>query len=99
MNETHIKTMKAQHPYVIGRNYLIRTVTFYYTGRLVAVYPNELVIASVSWIPDTGRLSYCLASGETQECEPYPEAAEVVIARSSITDCVPWVHSLPRTQK
>ena len=29
---------QVEHPYVIGRSCLIRTITNYYTGRLVAVY-------------------------------------------------------------
>jgi hypothetical protein len=88
-----------EHPYVIGQNYLVRTVTFYYTGRLVAVYANELVIDRAAWIPDCGRFSQFLQSGEPAECEPYPESAQVIVSRQSITDCLPWVTGLPRTQK
>jgi hypothetical protein len=87
------------HPYVVGRNYFIRTVTFYFTGRLVAVYKGEIVIDKAAWIPSCGRFTQFLLHGQPNECEPFPEAAQVIIMRVSVTDCVPWVHELPRTQK
>ena len=34
----------TEHPYTIGANYLIRTVTMINTGRLVAVFSLELVV-------------------------------------------------------
>jgi hypothetical protein len=42
MPENRDRSTKA-HPYVIGEAYFMRTVTHHYTGRLVAVYDNELV--------------------------------------------------------
>jgi hypothetical protein len=41
-------------PYTLGRLYFIRTVTFYYIGRLIAVTPLELVLDQCSWVADTG---------------------------------------------
>ena len=32
------------HPFEIGKNYFIRTVTHHHTGKLVAVGPQELVL-------------------------------------------------------
>ena len=94
-----MKSKKAEHPYVIGRSYLIRTITNYYTGRLVAVFDRELVITSAAWIPQCGRFANFLNTGVPEECEPYPDAAEVVVSREGIVDCVPFVHALPRVQK
>jgi hypothetical protein len=92
--------MKSKtHPYVVGRKYLIRTLTFYYTGHLEAVYAGEVVISSASWIPDSGRFGDFVNTGVPAECEPFPDAAQVVINRAAIVDCMPWVHDLPRTQK
>ena len=59
--------MKVNHPYKIGSNYLIRTVTMIYTGKLVAVYDKELVISSASWIADTGRFADALRKAEFNE--------------------------------
>ena len=50
----------VNHPYEIGANYLIRTVTMIDTGRLVAVTDQELVIEEAAWIADTGRFTQAL---------------------------------------
>ena len=92
-------TPVAGTPYVLGRSYFIRTITNYFTGRLIAVYNNELVITSAAWIPDCGRLADFLNKGTPTECEPFPDAAEVIISKSSVIDCVPFVHPLPGVQK
>jgi hypothetical protein len=47
----------------IGQSYLIRTVTHYYTGRLVAVDGNELLIEEAAWIADTGRFADMFKTG------------------------------------
>ena len=87
-----------QHPYEIGANYFIRTVTHYFTGRLVAVYPQELVIEEAAWIADTGRYADAIKSGNFSEVEPYP-AGEVGIGRGSIVDFCKVEFVLPREQK
>lgn len=93
------KQIVATHPYVVGRSYFIRTITNYFTGRLVAVYDRELVITLAAWIPDTGRLADFLVHGTPNECEPFPDAAELILSRESVVDVVPFVHDLPRAQK
>jgi len=87
------------HPYKIGENYLVRTVTFHYTGRLMEVYDNEIVLKQAAWIADDGRYADAVAKGSYSEVEPYPEDREVVIGRASIVDAVIVTHPLPRTQK
>lgn len=86
--------MKTEHPYTVGQNYIIRTVTMYYTGRLDAVYPGELVLSDAAWIADTGRWSAALATGKFSEVEPYPN--ECIVSRAAIVDVAPWPHPLPR---
>lgn len=86
------------HPYKIGAAYHIRTVTHYYTGRLVAVYDRELVIEDAAWIPCDGRFANAMRDGTLDEIEPYP-AGEVVIGRGAIIDASIWDHELPRDQK
>lgn len=88
----------TDHPYKVGKNYFIRTVTFYYTGRLVRVLANELVLEEVAWIADTGRFSDALVSGDFSEVEPF-QAGEIIIGRGSIVDASEWQKPLPRTQK
>lgn len=85
------------HPFDIGENYFIRTVTHYLTGRLVGVFETELVIEDAAWIPDTGRYHQFLEASEPQECEPYPEG-KLVIGRGSIIDAFK-IARLPRKVK
>lgn len=85
------------HPYKIGKNYFIRTVTYFLVGKLIAVYEYELVIDNAAWIPDTGRYSDAFNIGEFSEVEPLN--GEIIIGRHSVIDCTPWEKDLPRYQK
>lgn len=87
------------HPYILGANYFIRTVTHHYTGRLVAVYALELVLVDVAWIADDGRFAQAMASGDFSEVEPWPDGTEVVVGRGSIEDASICPFALPRSQK
>jgi len=90
---------ESNHPYKVGENYFIRTVTFHYTGRLVAVYDHELVLKTAAWIAVDGRFSDTLAKGTYNEVEPYPEDTEVIIGRGSVVDACVILHPLPTVQK
>lgn len=87
----------TKHPYELGANYLIKTVTHYYTGKLIAVYPEELVLGHAAWIADTGRFNAALTKGELSEVEPIP--GDVIIGRGAIVDVIRWVHELPKEVK
>jgi hypothetical protein len=93
------KHAQKTHPYELGANYFIRTVTHHYTGKLVAVYELELVLKDAAWIADDGRFSDAVDKGTYAEIEPYPDASEVVIGRGSIVDATQIQHQLPRSQK
>lgn len=96
-NMFQTKTCDQPHPYKIGQAYLIRTVTHYYTGRLVWVGKQELKIEEVAWIADTGRFSDAIVSGELDEIEPMHGA--VIIGRGAIIDAQEWPHPLPKDKK
>ncbi len=87
----------TSHSFVIGKQYLIRTVTFYYTGTLQAVTDTDLLLADAAWIADTGRFHDCLKTGELNEVEPFTD--NVIIPRGAIIDATFWNHNLPRNQK
>jgi hypothetical protein len=87
------------HPYKINENYFIRTVTFHYTGKLVEVYNQELVLKDASWIPDDGRFADALKTGNFNEVEPYPCEENVIIGRGAIIDATIFNHVLPQVQK
>jgi hypothetical protein len=80
-----------------GQCYLIRTVTHYYTGRVVSVTLDDVLLEEAAWIPDTGRYSTALAEGTLNEVEPYPN--EVILSAMAIVDAAPWPHKLPRARK
>lgn len=86
-------------PLVIGENYLIRTVTMIYTGRLTKVFDKELVIVDASWIPETERWADTVAKGIFKEVEPYPDGTEVILNREAILDLAKVYWELPRSQK
>lgn len=90
--------MKTEHVYKIGKPYLIRTVTHYYTGKLVAVTDQELLLEDAAWIADTGRFHQAVRDGVLSEVEPYP-AGQVIIGRGAIVDAMLWPHKLPREVK
>lgn len=87
------------HPYVIGKNYFIRTVTHHLTGKLVKVTSKELVLLDAAWIADNGRFMNFLQSGTPNEVEPFPDNTEVIVGRGSLVDAIEWKHPLPRVQK
>jgi len=95
----HTAPAPTPNPYQVGEAVFIRTVTYHYTGRIVAVYPNEIVLMDAAWIADSGRWSEALRTGNLAEVEPYPDGAPVVISRASITDATTWAHPLPRIAK
>lgn len=85
-------------PYTVGETYFIRTVTHYVTGRMVAVFPAELVLEDACWIADTGRFSVALKTGDLSETEPFPDGY-VTIGRGAVIDACRWPHALPRAVK
>jgi hypothetical protein len=86
------------HPYEIGKNYLIRTVTMTHFGKLIAVHEQELVLQDAAWIADTGRFSDSLISGDFDEIEPFPDG-EVIVSRGGIIDAVQLPLPLKRERK
>lgn len=87
----------ASHPWQIGGNYLIRTVTMFDTGRLVAVTEHELVLEDAAWIGDTGRFAEAVRTAEFGEVEPFPDG-QVIIGRGAVIDAV-RINKLPRSTK
>jgi hypothetical protein len=88
-----------EHDFDIGENYIIRTVTMIYTGKLLKVGRHELVMTDVSWIPETGRYMQFVSDGIVNECEPYPDGVKVIIGRGALLDAVVLNKPLPRSQK
>lgn len=86
-------------PYKIGKNYLIRTVTMIYTGKLKEIYDKELVLTNCCWIAETDRWADTCENGTFKEVEPYPENSEVIIGKDAILDAFVVSWKLPKEQK
>ena len=93
------KTTLKDNPFILNENYMIRTVTMIYTGKLAAVYDKELVLSECAWIPETERWADSCEDGKFKEVEPYPKDIKVIIGRGAILDAFPVSWELPRSQK
>jgi len=83
---------------LVGKAVFVRTVTYHYTGRLVAVESGQLVLEDAAWVGDSGRWHVALRDGTLSEVEPYP-AGRVYVNASAVVDVSEWNHSLPRSAK
>ena len=59
----------------IGNTYFIRTVTHYFTGRLIWVGEKELCLEDACWIADTGKFSQFVKGETINESEPSPKGS------------------------
>jgi len=87
------------HSFVVGQQYLIRTVTMIQVGKLEAVTSSDLLLSGASWIADTGRFGACLATGVFFEVEKMPGDGLCIVGRGAIVDAFPWSHKLPEETK
>ena len=85
-------------PLKVGNAVFLRTVTNYFTGRIVALSDKEIVIEEAAWVAYTGRFATALEKGTFDEVEPYPTGF-VSINRDGYIDASIWKHPLPREQK
>ena len=92
-------TVLTCSPYEIGKNYIVRTVTMIFTGKLVDVTPQELVLIDAAWIPETERYMQFVAEGKVKECEPFPDGRKLIIGRGALLDAIVFEKELPRSQK
>lgn len=82
-----IEGCSSDNPFMeIGKSYFIRTVTHYFTGRLIWVGEKEIVLEEAAWIADTGRFHQFIDGKTVNESEPFPKGAQVVVGRGSIID-------------
>lgn len=91
-------TKQEQHPFNVGANYFIRTVTHHLTGKLVQVTAQELVLEKAAWIADDGRFADAVAKSTFNEVEPFPSHRKVIIGRGSIIDAVE-IETIPTSQQ
>jgi hypothetical protein len=86
-----------------GKKVFVRTVTNYYTGRLVSTataagsVQDFLHLEEAAWVADTGRFADALKTGKLNEVEPFP--GDCWVSTGAVVDISEWHHELPRTQK
>jgi hypothetical protein len=89
------------HPFEIGQNYFIRTVTMAHVGKLEAVYDDILVLSNASWVADCGRLSDAMKFGlelvAASELEPFVN--NILVGRGALIDMTVYNFPLPTKQK
>ena len=78
----------------IGKDYVIRTVTMIYIGKLEKVTEQELLLSDCAWIPETSRWNEFLTGKKPVEMEPYPN--DVIIGRGAILDATVYKEKLKR---
>lgn len=81
-------------PFIIGKKYIIRTITMINVGRLLAVTGNFITLEDASWIADAGRWEECLTKPEgIKVSEKYRRPVHINI--NSIVDATEWELELP----
>lgn len=88
---------QPETPFEIGKAYLIRTVTLYYTGRVVAITGKFIQLEEAAWIADAGRWAQASADGSFSEVEPF--AVNPWVNTDSVIDMHEIKYKLPTKQK
>lgn len=87
----------SEIPFEEGKSYLIRTVTLYYTGRVVDIKGKFIQLEEAAWIADTGRWADASKDGSFKEIEPF--ANDPWINTDSVIDAQEITYKLPTNQK
>lgn len=82
----------------LNKNYLLMTVTFYWTGRVVAINPAEIVIEDAAQVFDLGELEHALKTGDVNICQAVPDGHRVFVPRNGTT-ALEWSQPLIRKSK
>lgn len=80
----------------VGKKYLIRCVTLYYTGRVSEIIGNDLILEDAAWVADSGRFHDALKTGSLSEVEPFIDP--VIVPLATVVDATVWNHDLPQEQ-
>ena len=83
-------------PFVVGKAYFIRTVTYHILGKVESIKGNFLVLSDACWVADSGRFGKAIKDGELNEVEFVGDA---IVSINAIADGFPWVHELPKETK
>lgn len=96
MKKASTKKQVFKTPIRVGNTVLIRAVALYYTGVIITLTKEEVVLKDAAWIASTGRFAAACKSGKLDEVEPYPDDVLVSVNRGAILDVADWNHPAPR---
>lgn len=96
ISEKDEKWNGSDMPFIIGKPYFIRTVTYHLLGKIEKISGGFLVLSEASWIADSGRFSKAISSGELNEVEYVGDA---IVSINSIVDAFPWSNKVPKDTK
>ena len=88
-----VKKTMASLFWIVGKAYLIRTVTMIQVGRVRDIGPDFFVLEEAGWVALTKRFSVTLETGALDEFEKAP--SWILVGRGSVVDIYPWAHPLP----
>ena len=72
-------------PFEIGKNYLVRTVTMFLSGKVKSIKGNFMVLEQAAWVSDTGRFNEALKDTDKfSEVEPFKYDA--IVSLGAIVD-------------
>lgn len=97
IGESPITNVGGMPDFETGKNYFIRTVTFYQVGTVVSVSDKFVKLKNSSWIADTGRFADAMKTGNFNEVEPTDGI--VGIGLGAIVDFFEFTQPLPTKQK
>lgn len=80
---------------LIGKKYLIRTVTFYHIGVVVAIDDNFVQLSDHLIVHSAGHIRQCLHEGTIKEYEVLPDVP-CYIGVAQIIDAYDWNFSTPK---
>jgi hypothetical protein len=90
-------------PFSIGEKILIRTVTHYQIGEVVAVKDvgstTFVFLKNASWVADMKRFADTLKDGFPSDAEIEPAPGIVGVNVGAIVDFFEWNHDLPTKQQ
>lgn len=93
-----VAAAKGPYDHMLNQSVIVRTVTMIYTGILIAVFDQELLVGEAAWIADTERYHEAVTKAEFREVEPFGDDP-IVVGRGAIVDVAILGRPHPREQK
>lgn len=88
------KNIEPSSFYEVGEDYVLRTVTMIYLGKLKTETEDAIILEDCAWIPDTSRWSEFLQGKSPKEMEPYQE--DVIVYKGALLDATKMKQKIKR---